>query len=343
MWEGQGGPLALATQYGIGEPVGACDEPVGLLRWGESRCLILPMQASTRIPLQGVPTVGLRPSPRRFDRRFWTLQFVVWPAYGAALMLPWLGTYAIASMVPNKLVVAGSGLLTSAGLRCIYLTALRRRPSPGKVIAIVVIASVAAGLAWDSVLAALLGGSRSNDLRRLGALGSGIPQFAGALYHALVLLTWSLAYLGLKLYRSQLPHPLRVETPPGTAASSRHITFESPPDEAPHRLVLRDGKSTVVLDAGEITWVEAAGDYVRVHAGPKRLLLRATMAGFEATLPANAYVRIHRSSIVRIAQVRELISLPNREHEVVLRDGTKLRASRTYAGRIRAVLGIGLQ
>ena len=281
------------------------------------------MHAPITIPFPGIPAAGTRPSRRRFIRLFWTVQLVVWPGYGLALMLPWLGTYTVASMLPNKLVVAGSGLLMSAGLRAVYRAVLSRRPSPAALITAVVLASVSAGLVWDAVLGSVLGGSASHDLRRLGALDSGIPQFAGGLYHALVLLTWSMAYLGLTQYRT------------------RPVAAEGSPPEAPRRLVLRDGKRAVILEAGEINRVEAAGDYVRVHAGAKRLLLRATMAGIEAALPATDFVRIHRSSIVPIAQVRELVPLPNSEYEVVLRDGIRLRASRTYAGRLRVALGIG--
>lgn len=281
----------------------------------------MPVLAPATIPFLGLPTGASGSSLPRTDRRFWTLQLIIWPAYGIALMLPWLGIYSVVAMLPTKLVVAGSGLLASVGLRAVYRAVLRRWSHPGALILFVLIASLAAGLLWDSVLAGLLGGSLNQDLRRLGALGSGIPQFAGGLYHALVLLTWSMGYLGLKHYRSPSGNPVRVE-PTG-------------------RLVLRDGRRAVVLDAEEIKWVEAAGDYVRVHGGPKRTLLRATMAGIEATLPATDYLRIHRSAIVRIAQVRELVPLPNSEYEVLLRDGTKLRASRTYAGRLRAVLGIG--
>ena len=282
------------------------------------------MHTPITIPFPGMPTASSRPSRRGSSPLFWTFQLVVWPAYGVALMLPWLGTYTIASMMPNKLVVAGTGLAISAGLRSAYLSALRRWPSPGTVIAVVITASLVAGLLWDGLLSALLGGAASPDLRRLGALGSRIPQFAGAFYHTLVLLTWSMSYLGLKQYWTR---PVEAD--------------EAPPLHAPRRLIFRDGKRAVMLDAGDINRLEAAGDYVRIHTGSRRLLLRATLSGIEATLPEADFVRIHRSSIVPIAKVRELVPLANSEYDVMLRDGTKLRASRTYAGRLRAALGIG--
>jgi hypothetical protein len=288
------------------------------------------MHAPGRIS-PGLQTVERQHSLSQPDVRFWATQSSLWIGYGVALMLPWVGTYTIASMVPNKVVVAGSGLLISSGLRTLYLAARRRGPGSGVLIAIVLTASAGAGFLWDGVLAAWVG-SPAHDLRRLGALGSGIPQLAGGFYHALIMLSWSMAYVAISQFRSRSTQPVRVAA----------LSESSPPApaESPRRVLLRDGKRALVLNAAEIHRVEAAGDYVRVHTGPKRLLLRATMSAMESTLPATEFVRIHRSWIVRVALVHELRPLPNSEYEVILRDGTRLRASRTYAARLRAVLGM---
>lgn len=109
---------------------------------------------------------------------------------------------------------------------------------------------------------------------------------------------------------------------------------------APDRIVIRDGRKTIVLGAREIEWVEAEGDYVRVRTATGKLLIRATLGGTEAMLPAAEYLRIHRSAIVRVDHVREVHPRPNNELEVVLGDGTRLRASRTYSDRLKAALGI---
>jgi two-component system, LytTR family, response regulator len=58
----------------------------------------------------------------------------------------------------------------------------------------------------------------------------------------------------------------------------------------------------------------------------------------EAQLPPARFARIHRSAIVNLARIRELRPQPNREFTVVLRDGTRLRASRSYRARIAALL-----
>ena len=108
----------------------------------------------------------------------------------------------------------------------------------------------------------------------------------------------------------------------------------------PDRLIARDGDRIEMVPASEIDWIAADGDYVRVHAGDRQLLLRSTMTAIEASLPAGQHVRIHRSTIVNVARVRTLKTLPNNEYTVVLRNGVALRASRSYTARLRQILGI---
>jgi two-component system LytT family response regulator len=91
---------------------------------------------------------------------------------------------------------------------------------------------------------------------------------------------------------------------------------------------------------GEIDFVAADGDYVRVHAGTRQLLLRMTMQAMEQALPPDEHVRIHRSTIVNASRIRTLKALPNTEYTVVLKSGVTLRASRSYADRLRRVLGL---
>ena len=116
----------------------------------------------------------------------------------------------------------------------------------------------------------------------------------------------------------------------------------TPSAELPARgghLVARDGPRTELVPFDEIDYVIADGDYVRVFAGKRQLFLRLTMSRIEAALPAQ-HMRIHRSAIVNLARVRTLEALPNAELSVVLRSGAALRASRSYAERLRLALGV---
>ena len=112
-----------------------------------------------------------------------------------------------------------------------------------------------------------------------------------------------------------------------------------PPVRGGH-LVARDGARTELIPFDEIDYVIADGDYVRVFAGKRQLLLRLTMSRIEVALPAHEHVRIHRSAIVNLSRIRTLEALPNAELSVVLRSGITLRASRSYAERLRLALGV---
>ena len=89
------------------------------------------------------------------------------------------------------------------------------------------------------------------------------------------------------------------------------------------------GRVTLVRLA-DLDWVEAEGDYLRLHAGARAWLVRETMAAAEKRLPARKFLRIHRSTIVNVDRIRELSSFDNGDWGVRLQDGTQLRLSRTY-------------
>jgi two-component system LytT family response regulator len=104
------------------------------------------------------------------------------------------------------------------------------------------------------------------------------------------------------------------------------------------RIAARDRGRVLLLDANEIDWIEADGDYVRVHAGDRGLLLRETMTAIESRLPPEKFVRIHRSTIVNVSSVRELVPHVNREFIVVLNPGARVKLSRGYRDRLVALM-----
>jgi len=108
---------------------------------------------------------------------------------------------------------------------------------------------------------------------------------------------------------------------------SRGDARRAPPAD---RYVVRSGGKLTPVRHAEIDWVEAEGDYIRLHAGPKSWLTRETMASAEENLGSRQFLRIHRSAIVNLDRIQELRSLENGDYSVLLRDGTELRLSRTY-------------
>ena len=106
----------------------------------------------------------------------------------------------------------------------------------------------------------------------------------------------------------------------------------------PQRIAVRDRGKILLLAAKEIECVEAEGDYANLRAGEKTYLVRETMGALEDRL-GPGFLRIHRSTIVNAARIRELRPQPNGEFVVVLHSGVELRASRGYADRLRAAIG----
>ncbi len=96
------------------------------------------------------------------------------------------------------------------------------------------------------------------------------------------------------------------------------------------RLVIRSNGHVYLLEAADIYWVEAEGDYISVHTPQKSHLVRETMKNMEARLNKQGFQRVHRSSIVNLNYVRELISLDNGDYKIILRDDTSVKLSRNY-------------
>lgn len=100
------------------------------------------------------------------------------------------------------------------------------------------------------------------------------------------------------------------------------------------RVVVRTNGKVVFLRADEISWVEAAGNYVNLHAGSEAYVLRESMKNMETRLDPELFVRIHRSAIVNVNRIRELQPWFHGEYVVILHDGTRLMASRVFSDRL---------
>jgi two-component system, LytTR family, response regulator len=105
------------------------------------------------------------------------------------------------------------------------------------------------------------------------------------------------------------------------------------------RVLVKGGGRMVLLKVSEIDWIEAAGNYVRLHARRERHLLRETLTALEAKLDPEQFVRVHRSTMVNLERVRELEPYFHGDYILRLEDGTKLTLSRTYRERLEQRLG----
>jgi two-component system LytT family response regulator len=96
------------------------------------------------------------------------------------------------------------------------------------------------------------------------------------------------------------------------------------------RLAVKCANRTVLVNAYDIDWVQASGNYVTLHLGRNSYLVRTTITDFAPKLDPQQFVRIHRSTIVNLDRVREILPWFNGEQVMRLNDGTELTIGRTF-------------
>jgi hypothetical protein len=136
---------------------------------------------------------------------------------------------------------------------------------------------------------------------------------------AMVLFLWCSLYFSIKNWRSERSGEVAVGQEPASYAA---------------RFAIRSGSRIQVVSQENVLWISAARDYVELHTRTGTHLLRETMRSLQQKLDPARFVRIHRSRIVRLDQIVELIAREGGEYVVKLRDGSEHRCSRTYSGAL---------
>jgi two-component system, LytTR family, response regulator len=103
------------------------------------------------------------------------------------------------------------------------------------------------------------------------------------------------------------------------------------------RLAVRTAGKTVLVDVGEIDWIEAAENYVQLHTSGGGHLLHVTMSTLEKSLDPGTFLRIHRSVIVNVTRIRELQPVMHGEYAITLASGARLQSGRNYSERLKAL------
>ena len=104
------------------------------------------------------------------------------------------------------------------------------------------------------------------------------------------------------------------------------------------RFVVRKGNEHFFVPVSDVTWIDAADNYLRLHVDGRALFSRGTMKQAEEELDPSQFVRIHRSAIVAVDRIRAIRSSESGGHIVELKDGTQLKSSRQYVRRVNALL-----
>lgn len=116
------------------------------------------------------------------------------------------------------------------------------------------------------------------------------------------------------------------------------LESKPPPATVLERVVLKEQGRIRFLNVNEIDWISSEGNYVKLHARDKTHLLRETMDAMERKLDPRKFLRLRRSIIARVEQIKELQQLFNGEYAVLLKDGTELVSSRRYRQNLDALL-----
>lgn len=118
----------------------------------------------------------------------------------------------------------------------------------------------------------------------------------------------------------------------------RHQLEEAQARRYAEILPIRDDTETVRLNVATIDWIDAAGDYMCVHAEGRTYVLRETMKSLAAILDPKIFQRVHRSTIVNVRRVRRLRPHTNGEYFLTLEDGQEIKLSRSYRDRVDQLL-----
>ena len=107
------------------------------------------------------------------------------------------------------------------------------------------------------------------------------------------------------------------------------------------RISIRDGRNVLFVWTGEIDWLKAEGNYVRIHAGRRKMLVRSPLQQMMETLSDSRFVRVHRSSVVNSDAVSHIEQAGKGLYVLVLRDGSRVESSYHYRSGVMQLMERG--
>ena len=104
------------------------------------------------------------------------------------------------------------------------------------------------------------------------------------------------------------------------------------------RFVVRLGSRILFVNSDDVDWIDADGNYARLHVAEKSYLLRETMTRLEERLDPDHFIRIHRSTIVNLDRIQEIQPMFKGNYVVILQDGTRLTTTRGFRENLQALI-----
>lgn len=159
-------------------------------------------------------------------------------------------------------------------------------------------------------------------------------EFAKDLVTYLMLTTGVVALNFLLQRKPAIPEPSPMSLPETPSSSGE-------PRAPVERFAVRQrGGSEIVVEVTDIDWIEASGNYAILHVGVETFEIRSSLAKLESELDAKRFVRVHKSHVVNITRVTEVIPWVGGDWRIRLRDGAEINLSRRYRQRFEALVTV---
>ena len=133
---------------------------------------------------------------------------------------------------------------------------------------------------------------------------------------------------------------LELQTQPAAEANLQILSLLETiavPRRSLKRLAVRSAGKTLFVNIEDIDWIEAAENYVQLHAGRAEHMLHVTMNALEKQLDPELFLRVHRSVIVNVKRIKELEPVTHGEYVLTLANGVRLQSGRMYNEKLRAL------
>lgn len=123
----------------------------------------------------------------------------------------------------------------------------------------------------------------------------------------------------------------------GTANANVTSVNDTSTSPLQDKLAIRDGLNTDLVPFADIDWIDAAGDYMCVHATGKTYVMRCTMKELQQRLSPGPFARIHRSTLVNLNKVQSMEALPRGESVLLLPNDVRLKVSRNFRQEVQVL------
>jgi hypothetical protein len=230
---------------------------------------------------------------------------------GSADALPLRHAVQNRTLAALSWVVVGIAVVAATRRWPIWLTTWRRA------IPIHLVAALAAGCAVNLLL--------HSALWLLGAYPVGLGGLPGVIIRDAL----DHAHLNLLVYGAVVAAVWSVD----------RVTDRAPAASYASRLTARRRDTLTIVAVDDVDWIEGADDYACLHVGTRQHLTDDRLRALERTLDPSRFVRVHRSALVNLSRVREVVDGRWGDAVAVLRDGTRVRVSRTRRELLMAALG----